>query len=362
MRVLLVSPLPPPAGGIATWTQKYIKYFEENGLSCAVVNTAVIGARKAEINHKKNYLDEVRRAFSICSKTKNEIKKYAPNIAHINSSCTKMGVFRDYAVISLLKRNLIPVVLHCHCNIEDQLNGRIPRFLFSRMVKSSNVVLVLNDQSRQYIESIALGKAIMLPNFIEPDRLSADRVINEAITTILFVGHIWRPKGVLEIFEAARQMPNITFSLVGPVRDDMKEVNTPSNVRLMGEQDTEVVKKCLSEADVFLFPSYTEGFSNALAEAMAAGLPVIATPVGANVDMLEGKGGLIVPAGDASSIVSALKRMTEKRIRQEMSEWNVQKVKDHYLIDRVMNRLLSIYSEVLNERIQVSDYGGRMYS
>lgn len=350
MRVLLISPLPPPAGGIAAWTQRYIKYFEENGLSCDVVNTAVIGVRKTEINHKKNYFEEVRRAFSIYSKTKSEIRKYNPNIAHVNSSCTKMGVFRDYVVISLLKRKLIPVVLHCHCNIEDQLSGRISKLLFSRMVKTANAVLVLNDPSRQYVESIARGKAIILPNFIEPNRLFANRVIHETITKALFVGHVWRPKGILEIFEAARQMPGITFFLVGPVRDDIKNVNTPSNVCLMGEQDDEVVKKCLSDADVFLLPSYTEGFSNALAEAMAAGLPVVATPVGANEDMLEGKGGWIVPVGDASSIVSALRGMSEKRVRQEMSAWNVQKVKDHYLIDGVLNRLLSIYSEVLNER------------
>ena len=54
------------------------------------------------------------------------------------------------------------------------------------------------------------------------------------------------------------------------------------------------LQKYLDKADVFLFPSYTEGFSISLTEAMASGLPCIASDVGANQDMLENHGGILI--------------------------------------------------------------------
>lgn len=354
MKVLLVSPLPPPAGGIATWTKKYIKYFKVHELNCEVVNTSVIGVRKTEINHKKNYIDEIKRAYNIYFDTKNKIKHFEPDIAHVNTSCTRMGVYRDYAVVSLLKKKRIPVILHCRCNIEDQLKGAVSRTIFSKMVHKATMVLTLNRESYNYVNSISTGKTAILPNFIESDRLFECRIIKDQIKKVLFVGHVWKPKGVIEIFETAKQFNNLEFILIGPVKDDIKTYAIPSNVKLLGEQNAETVKEKLLEADVFLFPSYTEGFANALAEAMAVGLPIITTPVGANEDMVEGKGGKIVPVGDVSAIVSALNSIKDRNIRKEMSDWNVQKVKRFYLIDSVMAELLSVYSEVISETAQDS--------
>lgn len=349
MKVLLISPLPPPAGGIATWTLKYVKYFSENNLSCEVVNTAVTGIREKEINHKKNYIEEIKRARDIYLNTKKRVQEYKPDIAHINSSCTKYGVIRDYVVIRLLKHNHVPIVLHCRCNIEDQLTGKLSRVLFSKMVNSSNIVLTLNKQSKLYVESVSSEKAKIIPNFIEKDRIVENRIIKETVKKVLFVGHVWKAKGVLEIVETAKMMPDLNFVLVGPIREDIKKIDYPQNVELTGEKDHDFVKQQLDDADIFLFPSYTEGFANALTEAMAAGLPIITTPVGANEDMIEKQGGIIVPVGDAASIKEAINRMAEKTERERMSQWNIKKVKDYYLISSVMKSLLQVYSEVLYE-------------
>ena len=53
MKVLLVSPLPPPKGGIATWTERFVEYSKRNGLVCEVVNTAVTGKRAVSFSSKK---------------------------------------------------------------------------------------------------------------------------------------------------------------------------------------------------------------------------------------------------------------------------------------------------------------------
>ena len=53
LKILLVSPLPPPAGGIASWTQQYIGWSEINNLNVEIVNTAVIGKREKKINFQQ---------------------------------------------------------------------------------------------------------------------------------------------------------------------------------------------------------------------------------------------------------------------------------------------------------------------
>ena len=110
--------------------------------------------------------------------------------------------------------------------------------------------------------------------------------------------------------------------------------------------DAADVEKQLDNADVFVFPSLTEGFSNALLEAMARGLPVIATDVGAARDMIENSGGIIVPVHDVNAMQHALNNMERVETRKVMSEWNINKVKSCYEYDQVLKNIFHIYKEV----------------
>ena len=136
------------------------------------------------------------------------------------------------------------------------------------------------------------------------------------------------------------------FLLIGPLALEIKENQYPTNLRFLGEKPNREIKEYLRQSDVFLFPSYTEGFSNALVEAMAVGLPVITTNVGANYDMVEEHGGIIVPVGDCELVVDAINKVRPRSVREGMSTWNREKVRREYLIDNVMCKLFSIYEQV----------------
>jgi glycosyltransferase involved in cell wall biosynthesis len=117
-------------------------------------------------------------------------------------------------------------------------------------------------------------------------------------------------------------------------------------VRVRPRVDRGALHEELAHADLFVFPSLSEGFSNALLEAMAAGLPIVATPVGAAVDLLrDGLNAAVVPAADAPAltarIASLLPHADERaalgRAAQATArEYEVRRVNEHF-IDRLMH-------------------------
>ena len=351
MKVLLVSPLPPPEGGIAVWTSKYKDYCDRKNISLSIVNTGLLGSRSKNINNKRNYLDEIRRTIKIIIDLQQQLKQNIPDVVHINSSCSYFGIYRDALCVRIIKKYQIPIIFHCRCNVQDQLRKKTAIHLFRQIVRDSSKVLVLNSASFDYVANISKEKVLIIPNFIDEDCLADAFEIRDELKTLVFVGHVQKTKGFYEIAAVAEQLSGLEFLLIGPLAAEIRENQYPTNIRFLGAKPNHEIRDYLRQADVFLFPSYTEGFSNALVEAMAVGLPVITTNVGANYDMIEEYGGIIVPVGDYKLVIDAINKMHPRSVRDGMSTWNREKVRREYLIDSVMCKLLSIYEQVCLDKV-----------
>ena len=350
LKILLVSTLPPPAGGIASWTQQYIGWSEINNLNVEIVNTAVIGKRAKKINQKTKILDEINRTKDIIKDLKTKINEFKPQIIHLNTPCGKLGIIRDFLCAKIAKKNGIKLIVHYRCNIKDQVDSSVvARFYMRRLSNIADLNLVLNSSSNQYLMQETQNNSILIANFINADFLLDGKKIRSEIKIISFVGHVQRTKGILEIIDVAKQLPEITFKVAGPVSSDINNFDKPNNLIFLGPLSKKEVKELLLESDVFLFPSYTEGFANALLEAMAVGLPIITTPVGANVDMIESMGGLIVEVGNSNSIMDAINNIRSSIDRSKMSVWNLNKVMNEYTIEKVMDKLIFIYLDVISQ-------------
>ncbi|MGN0579557.1 MAG: glycosyltransferase family 4 protein [Ruminococcus sp.] len=345
MKIMLITQLPPPSGGIATWSEKYIKYCEDNDVSLVVINNAMIGKRRDDFHAKKNLATELIRTLKIIASISKAQKEFMPSVVHFNTACSPLGIIRDYLCSLFIHK--IPIVLHCRCTVQDQLKGNeIGIYFFKRLVKRVNTILVLNDNSMSYVENLCGRKSVKVPNYIDDAYIRRDKkVISDRVKNVLYTGHVQKQKGIDEILDAAKETPEIQYTLVGQIDEQYVQRTVTSNVIMTGNQPHEKVKELLDNSDVFLFPSYTEGFANSLAEAMARGLPCIASCAGANSDMIENHGGVIVPIADSGAIVCALEKIGSRDIRQQMSEWNVGKIENAYIIGRVMNRLFEIYRE-----------------
>jgi glycosyltransferase involved in cell wall biosynthesis len=111
----------------------------------------------------------------------------------------------------------------------------------------------------------------------------------------------------------------------------------------------EDVPGLLADADLFALPSRSEGMSNALLEAMAAGLAVVATDVGGNRECLDDGGcGMLVPAEDPSALGAALGALAADRDRRRgLGQRARARVERHYDLERILDRVEDLYRELL---------------
>jgi glycosyltransferase involved in cell wall biosynthesis len=105
----------------------------------------------------------------------------------------------------------------------------------------------------------------------------------------------------------------------------------------------------LGGLDLLVLPSLSEGFSNTLLEAMAAGLPVVATSVGSNPEVIrEGRDGFLVPPGESSALARCLRDLiADPRLRERLGLSARRRVESDFSITRTVSRMQALYREIL---------------
>ena len=170
--------------------------------------------------------------------------------------------------------------------------------------------------------------AVFAPKEADPERLRQfrrDVGINEATPIVGIIGRIVREKGYREFLEMAQlviQRHRVRFLVVGdtlPSDRDQFGVGFKKEVKAAGMEDhfiftgqTALVADYLRIMDIFVLPSYREGFPRSIVEAMSAGLPVIATNIrGCREAVAHNETGFIVPVRDGAALAQAVERLLE---------------------------------------------------
>jgi glycosyltransferase involved in cell wall biosynthesis len=130
---------------------------------------------------------------------------------------------------------------------------------------------------------------------------------------VLFLGTLSLRKGVHYAVEAATKLLNerVSFTFAGPTEVDMRALGLPANAIYIGQIPRSRVAEVFLSHDVFLFPTLSDGFGLTQVEAMAYGLPVIATKRCGEV-VEHGRSGFIVAHRDSTAIADALRFFLER--------------------------------------------------
>jgi glycosyltransferase involved in cell wall biosynthesis len=130
----------------------------------------------------------------------------------------------------------------------------------------------------------------------------------------------------------------------------IRQLGLGDQVQLLGERRD--VPEILRQASLFVLPSRTEGISLTLLEAMACGLPVVATRVGGNAEVVEhGQTGWLVPAGDARQLADAIERLWRNPDEsRRFAQAGRRRVQHYFDVDLMVCQYEDLYGEVLAQR------------
>ncbi|MBQ0110313.1 MAG: glycosyltransferase [Oscillospiraceae bacterium] len=266
-------------------------------------------------------------------------------------------MLREYVCARITKKKGRKFVIHFHCTIPNTTNGKFAWFLLKKLCKISDMIFVLNSQSQTCLNKITNTPIKTIPNFVNENEIVESRRINNDLKTVLYVGGIIESKGISDILKTAQRMPELSFRLIGEGENCFKDYALKSNLNnviFTGPKDKNGVIDELKNADVFLFLSHFdgEGFSVALTEAMASGLPCIVTDWAANADMIGENGGVITKVGDIDAVVNAFNMIKPYNVRKKQSEANIQKVMLCYNDKVVLDMFVDAYEEMLTKKYE----------
>jgi L-malate glycosyltransferase len=233
-------------------------------------------------------------------------------------------------------------------------------------------VQTVSDQVRGYmIEQDGLDpkKVVTVYNGIDTEKIDAAPVpadlreslgVGHAKQLVVTVCNVRRVKGIETLLRAAAQVvkekPDVVFAIVGFINepDYLQEIGAlrdslglNRNVVFPGRRLD--IFSILKSADVFCLPSLSEGLSNALLEAMAAGLPAVATRVGGNPEVIiEGETGFIVESGDDVNMAGRLLTLLRDPARaRHMGEQGRSVIRNKFTTQTMSDRVVSLYDALL---------------
>ena len=168
---------------------------------------------------------------------------------------------------------------------------------------------------------------------------------------VLFSGNLTRSKGahwLPAIAEKLEKNSNILFTQ-GP-RGEGKLI-PKDNLQGIGSIPFLEMPMHYRKMDILLMPTVREGFGLAVAEAMACGLPVVASNCSAIPELIDdGKGGFLCPVGDVDAFAEKINLLAESpALRREMGDYNRAKVEKMFTLERMVNEYQKLFEEVITE-------------
>jgi glycosyltransferase involved in cell wall biosynthesis len=354
LRVCLVSPLPPPYGGIGHWTLMMLRHARAR--SDVSIDVIDISPRWRDFHDLGTWKRVLGGGVQLCrdlARLTATLVTRRPDVAHITTP-GRLAPVRDVAMIALAKAFRSRAVYHLRFGRVPEIADRGTREwqLIRTAIAMADVVVPIDVATERALRAhVPSAQVVRVPNFLDPAEMPASGPVPAAEDRfVMFLGWLQPSKGLDELLAAWNLVNPTGWRLVvaGPgqesYRRELLERHRPANVEFVGELSHEEAMRTLAAASAFIFPSRTEGFPNVVLEAMVLGKPIVASDVGAIPEMLADGCGLVVPARDVDQLAGALRRvLDDEHLRTEMGIRARRRALTEYSIAAVFEQYLTIW-------------------
>ncbi|MFV9631150.1 MAG: glycosyltransferase family 4 protein [Methanosarcinales archaeon] len=365
MRIAIMIPLFPPRwlAGTEIATYNIAKHLARRGYEVHVITALDKGLPKESMEEgfyvHRIFWRKIRFAgvISFWTKVFLVLRKVNPDMIHVQSI--------EMCIPAFIAKKLMrkPYVVWGQGS-DVYLPGKFIKSISKLVLKSANKVIALTDDMKKEMQKICSRDVSVIPNGIDLssfEDLSRKEArsrlqIKDDEKVILFVGTLRPVKGIRYLIEAMRLIKDKNEStklfLVGDgeereyLKNLVKGLILEECVRFIGKVPNEKVPECMVASDVFVLPSLSEGFPVVILEAMASGLPIIATKVTGLLEIVkDGKNGILVESKSPDEIAEkVLLILGDDELRERISENNRKEAK-RYSWDSAVDKLEEIYQK-----------------
>lgn len=228
------------------------------------------------------------------------------------------------------------------------LPSKLMEKLEAKALQWADEATAVSKEAVSYYSKLGF-KVHHIPNAIDLEDLPS-RGLRIYDKQAIYVGRLSREKGVDLLIEAFKKLPFIHLLILGEGPEEgklRKMAEGFTNIHFLGPHPREEALTYVKGSDVFIQPSRKEGLSTALMEAMALQVPVIATKVGGNIELVEdGETGLLVEPENALNLMDTIDAAFDSlEFMKELTYRAFKKIVTKYSWKQVLEEYLKLYSE-----------------
>lgn len=288
-----------------------------------------------------------------------------PDIVHIFTP-TMWGYWRNVIYMLIVKAANRKVIFHIlgAIDIYSRQSNLAVKFLIRKSLDVADLYIVQSDGLKRFLTCLSKRCVKTIVNGIDFQRFEAKRTVDKSkynlpkeAHIIITIGKLSRAKGTLDIIKAAETVleifSNAYFFFVGhgdieKFKRACKEVIL-DKVRFLGAVSEEAKIDLLNSSDIFVLPSYAEGMPISILEAMAIGLPIVSTKVGAIPEVVKENNGILIESGDIAALGSAIGNLLkDELLRRRIGENNRLEIQTKYTLKRMAQDLDTIYTGLIS--------------
>lgn len=341
-KILFITPeFYPTNGGVANAAMRFAEALVSNGYFVEVI-TVVNENNFTEkedykniiihrINYKKNPIwgnvKKIRWVYFVL-KSLLIIKKSKPDIV-FGQTILEGGAVSAMAGLLMCRLS----VVYGHGTDVDLLKESrgVERMLNLFSLNYNDIVLATNNDFKNKMQLFSKKEVLILRNIVHIPELNFSRIdakknlhLQGDKFQILFVGRLIEIKGIKDLLEAMLKMSGSVLNIFGAgeledyIRNFIKENKMDNAINIYGKVSNERIAEFMKACDVLVLPSHREGLSMTILEAMALGLPVIATSVGGSLDVIKnGENGLLVDEKKPLKLREAIIKLRDNKLLRE---------------------------------------------
>lgn len=370
MKIAIIVTLFPPTqiGGLEIATYNIAKCLAKKGHKVHIITSLSKGLPKETMENgffiHRLFWRRMKNLgyFIFWVKILFEVKKINPDIVHVQGMWTSIC---GYLAKEFLK---IPYVLYARGS--DVYRPEISLKLILRtMLKNADAVIALTEDMKKNIQKTYNREVFVIPNGIDLEKFvnisRKNLLLSNYTKKILFVGRLHPVKGVRYLIEAMKiiKEKDLYAKLIivgdGEEREKLQKLANKmgllDSITFTGQIPNQNVSQYMAMSDILVLPSLSEGFPNVILEAMAFGIPIVATNVGGVIEIMEnGVNGFLVKPGNPDQIAQkVLFLFNNKDMIKMISNNNKKLVKQQHNWEKIAIKLENVYLKCLKNVISI---------